>query len=394
MSDLYVVAPDRIVFIFSACADGTWKFSRLSPHHKQKFVMVYGEKHYEQSWVVQDQSPGQRGVLFGFPDTPTAQDRSRPPVGSWKIWGVQFHVTNRMPSYGAIASPFELKLPFGTMRYTEAANVGRLDVELTSGAITDDDLERGLNQFKKVIYNLARRPRMVLLLCSDGRTAAIPSWRHIRRLLAFIDENGTELVLVGRGHAIILQPGIIGSLLIGTVKMVQKMVPPPWLEVIVGSHEEAETFLAKLSEKSEKDAVNEAAETRPSASPELPSLATPLAAGLHDEAKVLTLSREALAAASTARQEYPDTTAMAPLLAAPREEAQPPLREQPLTLTAPFEPQFPFVGKSWHASTDELPVINGRVLPEIFKGAALDLVETQMVRGPRGSWWCSCDCAK
>jgi hypothetical protein len=143
-----------------------------------------------------------------------------------------------------------MDVPFATLRYSETGNIARLDTKVNNTVITDEALEDLLRKLANVARNLATRPAMILLLHSDGNDAAMPSFSQIRRFLAWIQENGPELFLIGRGSAIVLKPrGVIGYALVNIVRMVQRMLPPPWPEVIVNTSEEAEAFLEQHSKQ-------------------------------------------------------------------------------------------------------------------------------------------------
>merc|ERR1719215_717698 len=113
--------------------------------------------------------------------------------------------------------------------------------------IGDEDVEELFRQFAEVLRNLSRRPAMVLMMRSDVRQASVPAWRHIRRFLAFMQELGPELVLVGRGSAIVVGcTGLLGSAWVAIIRMVQRLFPVPWPESIETSVEAADAFLAGL----------------------------------------------------------------------------------------------------------------------------------------------------
>merc|ERR1712196_472844 len=86
------------------------------------------------------------------------------------------------------------------------------------------------------------------MMRTDAQDASMPTYKQVRKFLDWIQMNGPELFLVGRGSAIILRPtSILGHTLVGLIRMVQKMLPPPWPEVIVSTSDEAEAFLEEHS---------------------------------------------------------------------------------------------------------------------------------------------------
>jgi len=277
MGDLYFIElPSKIVFVYSPCENCTWRLSRISPCQRAKLVwkiLCLPPKEDENigTWVLQDQSPGAKNTVIGRP-THAAQDtatESFPPLGSWRVGGFAFTLTNCMPDYPP-PDPFpQVEVPFASLRYSEDGNIARLDTKMTSTPIEDDTLEDLLAKIQELVKNLGRRPKMVLMLRSDAQDAAVPSVKHIRRFLRFIEENGPELFLVGRGSAIILKPtGIVGHMLVSVIRMVQRMLPPPWPEVIVPTADDAEAFLAEHANQylgPSGDAAETAAPTLPAA---------------------------------------------------------------------------------------------------------------------------------
>lgn len=245
--DIYFIEqPAGIVFVYSPFETGSWKLSRLSDCQRKKLIWVLHYLQEKSSWVLQDQSPSSKKEIMGLPVVAenSEQDLRRPPMGMWRVNGYRFEVTDRMPWHAPLSPPPMIESPFATVQYSESGNIGRLDTKMNGTAITDEALEELLGQITKLVHNLGRRPTMVLVLHSDAQECAMPAFKHIKRFLDWIQENGPELFLVGRGSAIILRPaGILGHTLVGIIKMVQKMLPPPWPEAIVSNSEEAEAFL-------------------------------------------------------------------------------------------------------------------------------------------------------
>jgi len=251
---------DRNIFTFSPLSDGTWYFSRVSKFHhenqKDRFVLRQAPQDGGIRWAVEDLTGG-KAKIIGTPkesgNGPMHQGRPSPMRGRWKLWGCPFTLTDDMPRYEALECPFSAEVPFATMQYREEGTVAWLQVTMRSGPITDETLEELLDVMRKILTNLARRPEMVLLIRSDGRgTSSSPAWKHVRRFLAFIQQEvGTETVLVGRGSAIILVPsGLLSRALIGIVQFVQRILPAPYPQTIVSSTEEADLFLAELAKES------------------------------------------------------------------------------------------------------------------------------------------------
>lgn len=261
MGDLYFIEyPDKLTYTYSRRDDGTWRMSRLAPcqHKKLVWVLLYNKD--KASWIVQDQSPGSKSEVLGRPVVAAdlIQSPDYPPLGQWRFSGYACEVTNRMPVHPGMDPLPEIYVPFATMRYSEEGNIARLDTKVNNTTITDEALEELLKRLAEVVKNLATRPAMILLLHSDGNDAAMPSFSQIRRFLAWIQENGPELFLVGRGSAIVMKPrGLIGHALVNVVRMVQRLLPPPWPEAIVNTSEEAEAFLEEHSRQYREDVMGQ-----------------------------------------------------------------------------------------------------------------------------------------
>lgn len=251
MGDLYFIEqPSRIVFVYSPHETNTWRLSRLAACQNKKLVWEICFHEETQTWVLQDKSPSSKKEIMGkpAPSENSAQDPQRPPLGMWYVGGYRFEVTDSMPWQAPLDPLPHIEAPFATVQYSENGNIGRLETKMNSTAITDEALEDLLSRISELVYNLGRRPTMVLTLYSDAQDAAVPSIKQVRRFLDWIQENGPQLFLIGRGSAIILRPtGILGYTLVGLIKMVQRMLPPPWPEAIVASAAEAEAFLEEHS---------------------------------------------------------------------------------------------------------------------------------------------------
>ncbi|CAE7531276.1 Psma1 [Symbiodinium sp. CCMP2592] len=224
MSVLYLVCDlDNAVFTFTATMRTTWEFSRLSSFHqengKDKFVIHQAtDASNGTRWVLENQSKG-AGNIFGTPkyagNGPPFQGGPSPPRGMWNVWDCPFHLTDVMPRYDAIQSPFTVKVPFVEMAYREEGAVAYLELVICETALDDESLDRALQEMRRIMMNLAKRPEMVLFIRTDARQAtSVPALRHVRKFLSFVQKDvGTESVLVGRGSAIILHtsPAAQGS---------------------------------------------------------------------------------------------------------------------------------------------------------------------------------------
>lgn len=252
MSVLYLTCDlDNVVFTFTAEEKSTWQFSRLSNFHRDNgkdcFVLRQASEGSTTRWVLENQT-GQPSV-FGTPKYsghgPPFRGSPSPPRGMWTVWGCPFILSDTMPQRDAIPSPFTFEVPFAKMHFHEEGRLGYLDLEVFNVGIEDEHLDEILLTLRKVLVNL------VLLLRTDARAAPMPSMRHVRKFLAFIQkEVGTECVLVGRGSAIVLVPStFLGTAVLRLVQLVQRMLPAPYPQAIVASVEEADAFLANIAKE-------------------------------------------------------------------------------------------------------------------------------------------------
>ncbi|CAJ1410435.1 unnamed protein product [Effrenium voratum] len=155
----------------------------------------------------------------------------------WTVWGCPFFLTEQVPKRQPLG-PFTFQVPFMEMSYREEEQVGHLEFLVKEAPIEDDALDQLLEELRRVLVNLARRPEMVLLLRTDARRASsMPAMRHVRKFLSFIQkEVGTECVLVGRGSAIVLVPStLLGRAVLRLVQFVQRMLPAPYPQAIVAN---------------------------------------------------------------------------------------------------------------------------------------------------------------
>eukprot|EP00434_Breviolum_minutum_P035972 symbB.v1.2.031860.t1/scaffold3580.1/size53821/4 len=258
MSVLYLICDlDGVVFTFTSADAEIWQFSRLSQFHhdngKDHFVLRQASEGNTSRWVLENQS-GQ-ATIFGTPkysgNGPPFRGKPSPPRGMWTVWGCPFVLSDTMPQKDAIPSPFTFEVPFAKMHFREEGRLGYLDIDVFNAAIEDESLDEILQALRKVLVNLAQRPEMVLLLRTDARSAPMPSMRHVRKFLAFIQkEVGTECVLVGRGSAIVLVPStFLGMAVLRLVQLVQRMLPAPYPQAIVASLEEADEFLKNIAQE-------------------------------------------------------------------------------------------------------------------------------------------------
>lgn len=258
-TNLYFVDKDKLVWTYSPSGASSWRFSRLSPCQREKnaFVLQVGNSGpgEDPGWTVQDQTGGaRRATVIGtpVPENWGREDQMCPPLGDWRIWGSRFTLLDRPPfDPGPLTRlPIVVEAPFGELRYDEDGTVARLDVRMTPSPVTDESLEDLLGRVERLLRNLAQRASMVLVICSDVRDASVPSLRHVRRFLAFMQELGPDFVLVGRASAIIVRTsGLWGSTLLALIRMVQRLLPPPWPERLTSDSVGANGFLKDIAQE-------------------------------------------------------------------------------------------------------------------------------------------------
>ncbi|CAE7189894.1 unnamed protein product [Symbiodinium necroappetens] len=61
----------------------------------------------------------------------------------WNVWDCPFHLTDVMPRYDAIQSPFTVKVPFVEMAYREEGAVAYLELVICETAMDDESLDPG-----------------------------------------------------------------------------------------------------------------------------------------------------------------------------------------------------------------------------------------------------------
>mmetsp|Transcript_68613 Transcript_68613/g.127981 ORF Transcript_68613/g.127981 Transcript_68613/m.127981 type:complete len:293 (+) Transcript_68613:143-1021(+) len=248
----FVESRTSVVWTFSYDGDRVWRFSRMSPCQTSKHILLLSnpsEQANNEGWAVRDYSPNvsKRGCIVGTPH-PMDHVSELPPCGAWTLWGRHFWLQEEVACVAPPQAIFPLDASFAHMTYKEDGDIAFLNIKIKPVIIQDDHLERVLSQMREVLAHLARQPTKVLFLHADAQDARVPCMRHIRRFLAFVQENGPEYFLVVRGSAIVIQPrGFLGQALIRTVKMVQAVFPSPWPERILPSVTEADSWLEQLA---------------------------------------------------------------------------------------------------------------------------------------------------
>mmetsp|Transcript_64622 Transcript_64622/g.171074 ORF Transcript_64622/g.171074 Transcript_64622/m.171074 type:complete len:368 (-) Transcript_64622:93-1196(-) len=240
---------DRVIHIFAPWGDGGWRMIRIPPKQERKVIfMLRRGKH---GWGVEDVSPGAKlATPMLLPDAPKEmQSEATPPLGPWTATGtnkLEFELMDILPCPPkALILPVLLETSFVTLDYSEEDNVGLLILTAHKSAIKDSDVDAVMKCMKELMLNVAARPEMVVLLQLVLQDAAVPTMRHIRRLIAYVTHDiGECLFLCCRGNAMVIKPqSLVAKSVIRVVRMVEKMLPAPWPDCIVSDAAAARAFL-------------------------------------------------------------------------------------------------------------------------------------------------------
>jgi len=225
---------------------------RIPPKQERKVIFML--RRGTHGWGVEDVSPGAKlATPMLLPDAPKEmQSEATPPLGSWTATGtnkLEFELMDVLPCPPkALILPVLLETSFVTLHYSEEGNVGLLILTAHKPAIKDSDVDAFMKCMKELMLNVAARPEMVVLLQLVLQDAAVPTMRHIRRLIAYVTHDiGECLFLCCRGNAIVIKPlSLVAKGVIRVVKMIEKMLPAPWPDCIVSDTAAAEAFLREI----------------------------------------------------------------------------------------------------------------------------------------------------
>mmetsp|Transcript_135759 Transcript_135759/g.338657 ORF Transcript_135759/g.338657 Transcript_135759/m.338657 type:complete len:376 (+) Transcript_135759:186-1313(+) len=251
MSDLYLRRhPTNAVLLLRPNADGTWdSCKRPQVERKKKNTLRYGPD----GWVLYDTS-GQSGTVQYRPADGVSQERSRPPLGAWyrqssgKEGREECTLTDVEPTYVKFEDPNMLQAPFIDISVADGGDVVRIEAALKRTPATDAAFEALLHKFKEVVLALVQRPRTILMLQLSLQDCAVPSMRHVKQFMSFVSEMTWANAMVVRGCAVILKPqGYSGYALQNIVKMVLRLLPPPWQTRILPTVAEGRAFLDQIT---------------------------------------------------------------------------------------------------------------------------------------------------
>jgi hypothetical protein len=222
---------------------------RIPP--KQESKVVFMLRRGEHGWGVEDVSPGAKVAQpMLLPDAPKEmQSTDTPPLGPWTATGTNRLAFELMEVHPfppqALVLPVLLQTSFVTLDYSEEGNVGWLVLTAHKPTITDSEVDAVMKCMKDLMLNVAARADMVVLLQLVLHDAAVPTMRHIKRLISYVTNDiGECLFLCCRGNAIVIKPqSLVARGVIKVVKMLQKMLPAPWPDCIVPDTAAAQAFL-------------------------------------------------------------------------------------------------------------------------------------------------------
>lgn len=224
-------------------------------------------------WVVRDCTAGaakggaKATILFVPSMEPDSQDENSPPMCTWSKPGLDgkfnesktaedaesVHVLMDRESFPADrlqpTAPYTFELPFAKLHYAEQnICLARLDVVPCKVAIDDKTSEELLAFLTSLCLKIAQRPGMRLHIVLDAENAAVPAMRHVKRLLAWSNGEGAELLFLSvRGFVTILKPkGLTGMALSQVLSFIQKVAPALWPEKVAATPQEADSFLSGL----------------------------------------------------------------------------------------------------------------------------------------------------
>jgi len=245
--DLFFIDTRGLVYTYSPSDKNTWFFSRMPPSQKTKikFVLCYRDG----TWLVQNQSSAAKNEIHMLPANGAEQTQSHPPLGPWRSMkgGDQLTLSDREPALEPLKLPMSIEMPFLSVDIVEKESAVWITSTMSSSPITDALFEDVLSKMKSVLESLAQRPGLVMFSRMSIQRAAAPASRHVMRFMRWAEkEVALPLFLVTRASVIILDPkGVIGHLLLGTVKFVLRMLPPPWEHNILPTFEHADKWLAE-----------------------------------------------------------------------------------------------------------------------------------------------------
>lgn len=251
MPDLFLIRhPTDAVLLLRPAEDGTWDSCKRPPvERKKKSTLRYGPD----GWVLNDTS-GQPSAVLYRPAGGASQERNQPPLGPWrrvsagKESGEECTLTDVEPTYVKFENTNMLQAPFADISIMDRGDVVRIEAALNRAPMTDSTFDALLKRFRELLLALVRRPRAILMLQLSLQDAAVPSMRHVKQFMSFVNENSWALGMLVRGCAVILKPqGYSSYALQNIVKMVLRVLPPPWQTRILPTVEEGRNFLDKVT---------------------------------------------------------------------------------------------------------------------------------------------------
>jgi len=157
-------------------------------------------------------------------------------------------LTDREPEHFDAVDPGMLSSPFADITVADLGDVVRVEAALTRTPATDATFEALLAKFKEMLLMLVRRPRVILMVQLSMQDAAVPAMRHVKQFINFVGDNAFATDLLIRGVVVVLKPqGMSGYALQNIVKMVLRVLPPPWQTAILPTPQDSAAFLDRVT---------------------------------------------------------------------------------------------------------------------------------------------------
>mmetsp|Transcript_38573 Transcript_38573/g.98519 ORF Transcript_38573/g.98519 Transcript_38573/m.98519 type:complete len:337 (-) Transcript_38573:223-1233(-) len=253
MSDLFLVQhladlSVDVSWLLRPAADGTWDSCRRPQGHRKqaKHTLRYGPD----GWVLMDDTSG---TILYRPAVGASQEKERPPLGPWRSVPVgkaseeECTLTDVEP-IGEKMNPNALQAPFADFVISDIDDVVTIEVTLKKTPITEPEFQTLLEQFRPMLVEMGKRPRVVLKFALSMNGAPAPSMRIVKQYMKFAGEHTPLIDLETRGFAVVLKPeGFVGYAVLKIVKMVISVFQPPWELAIVPTMEEGRAFIDKVA---------------------------------------------------------------------------------------------------------------------------------------------------
>jgi len=245
---------DNLCFVFSPIDQNRWRASRVPQLKKESECRDVLLQTPSGDWVVEERGPKAGPDSSWRRLVPSEAVANGSPLGVYKRPddGSTFQMRD-ISSASSFASPTVIKKDFVTVIFESVGDVWKMENTFHNVTVTDAKLGELLAEVKDVLMALARRPYCVLFIYTSAQNAAVAGMTQIKQFMNWIhNEAGIFMYTLCRGHAIILKPtGYFGMAVLNLIKMVQRLMPPPWPDAIVPSADAAVEFMRPLRKEYE-----------------------------------------------------------------------------------------------------------------------------------------------